>query len=44
VPVNEKTQRRLTAKVLNHADTDVPLRYPGITRQAVLQAYDAFEL
>jgi len=32
------------AKVLNHSDTGVTLRYLGITREAVLQTYDDFEL
>lgn len=32
------------AKVLNHADTGVTLRYLGITRAAILQTYDDFVL
>ncbi len=32
------------SKVLNHSDTGVTLRYLGITKEAVLQTYDDFEL
>lgn len=32
------------AKVLNHADTGVTLRYLGITHAAVMQTYDDFVL
>jgi len=32
------------AKVLNHADTGVTLRYLGITHEAVMQTYDDFVL
>lgn len=32
------------AKVLNHSDTGVTLRYLGITHQAVMQTYDDFQL
>jgi len=32
------------AKVLNHSDTGVTLRYLGITQEAILKTYDEFEL